>query len=149
MTQDDDLETALRSFLDHYNQCFYDRDLEALRALYLSDDGLVFWDNHAGCDSTSLEDHVAKVSTFFATGKTTESGTIEPLLIEDLRARRRGDVAVLTSILRYRSAPRPGVRSTFVLGREGLAWRIMHVHHSFDPNETDQPGADPLGVEDR
>jgi SnoaL-like protein len=43
--------------------------------------------------------------------------------------------AVMTLIMRYSSAPRPGVRSTFVLQREDREWRIRHVHFSFDPNQ--------------
>ena len=54
--------------LARYNRAFYDRDLAALRALYVPDVGVPYFDNHADCDSTDLETHLEKVATFFETG---------------------------------------------------------------------------------
>jgi len=122
-------------FIAQYNQCFYDRDIEALRQLYDADTFTVFWDNHPGCDSRTFEDHFAKLSNFFQNGKQTESGEIEPLLIEDAAVTGSDGFAVVTAILRYKSAPTPGVRSTFVLIKRDDRWKAMHIHHSFDPNE--------------
>ncbi|MEM9715888.1 MAG: nuclear transport factor 2 family protein [Pseudomonadota bacterium] len=122
-------------FIQMYNQCFYDRDLDGLRSLYSSDEFSVFWDNHKDCDSTNLDDHFAKLATFFETGKETEAGEVEPLQIEDMNVCNGSDMAVVTAILRYQSTPRPGVRSTFVLINHDNSWRAVHIHHSFDPNE--------------
>jgi len=122
-------------FIDSYNACFYKKDLEALKAMYSPKNFARFWDNHPACDSATLEDHFSKVSRFFKNGKETESGTIEPLSIEDLQTFATGGTLLVTAILRYQSAPRPGVRSTFALLREENRWKAVHVHHSFDPNE--------------
>jgi hypothetical protein len=124
-----------RAFLDAYNRCFYDRDLKSLRALYASDGNLVYFDNHPGCDSATLAHHLRQVDAFFARGKQTESGGIEPLLVEGLTVFASDASAIMLVTLRYASAPTPGVRATFVLQREGNSWRIRHIHFSFDPNE--------------
>lgn len=122
------------AFLSAYNRCFYNRDIDALRALYATNQFTLFWDNHPGCDSINLEDHFAKVSAFFAKGKKTESGTIEPLLVEDPKVHATQGTLLVTAILRYARAPRTGVRSTFVLVDEAGQWKAIHIHHSFDPN---------------
>lgn len=125
--------------LESYNLCFYDRDIEALKAMYLDAAEFVFWDNHPDCDSASLDDHVAKVGKFFDIGKNTESGDVEPLIVESPQVQLLGETAVLTTNLRYRSAPKPGVRSTFVVRLDAGEWKIAHVHHSFDPSESAEP----------
>lgn len=122
-------------FIGEYNLCFYHRDIDALKQLYATSAFTVFWDNHSGCDSRNLEDHFSKVSEFFQKGKQTESGEIEPLLIEDAQIRSSNGFALVTAFLRYQSAPTPGVRSTFVLIRDEGRWKAIHIHHSFDPNE--------------
>ncbi|WP_165390228.1 nuclear transport factor 2 family protein [Thalassococcus sp. S3] len=122
-------------FLRAYNQCFYDKDLVALKGLYSSTSFTVFWDNHPNCDSNTLDDHFEKLSTFFSKGKLTESGSVEPLLIEELQTRASSGMLLVTAILRYQSAPIPGVRSSFVLVEEDGRWKALHIHHSFDPNE--------------
>jgi hypothetical protein len=127
--------TPFRALLEAYNRCFYDRDLAALGALYASDGELPYFDNHPGCDSTMLRAHLEKVGAFFARGKLTESGAVEPLLVERLTVFADVASAVMTVTLRYASRPKPGVRSSFVLQREDAGWRIRHVHFSFDPNE--------------
>ena len=68
--------------LERYNRAFYDRDLAALRALYVPDVEVPYFDNHTDCDSTDLESHLDKVATFF------ETGDIVPLLVENVRALR-------------------------------------------------------------
>lgn len=131
-----DAEAApFRALLDAYNRCFYDRDLPGLRALYAGDGDVIYFDNHAGCDSSGLAHHLEQVGAFFASGKQTESGGIEPLLDEGLAVFASESAAVMTVMLRYASAPRPGVRATFVLQREDNSWRIRHIHFSFDPGE--------------
>jgi hypothetical protein len=131
-----DQEAApFRAILDAYNRCFYDRDLEALRALYAGDGDIVYFDNHADCDAVTLARHLEQVGDFFARGKTTESWGIEPLLVEGLTVFAGDDAAMIIAMLRYASVPQPGVRTTFVLQREDNSWRIRHIHASFDPNE--------------
>lgn len=127
-----------RALLEAYNRCFLDRDLEGLRALYASDGDIVYFDNHPACDSAGPADHLAKVGAFFAHGKSTESGTVEPLIVEDFAAFAGEAAAVITAITRYAGFPVPGVRDTFVLQAENGAWRIRHIHFSFDPNEQKQ-----------
>lgn len=137
---DADDADAIRAVIEAYNGCFYRRDLAGLRALYAADGDIVYFDNHAGCDAEALDAHVAAVGAFFATGKETESGGIEPLLVENFRAWAGADAALATAMVRYQSAPRPGVRASFVLERPPDApargWLIRHIHYSFDPGES-------------
>jgi hypothetical protein len=115
--------------IDRYERAFHDRDLAAFRALHVHDGRLVFFDNHAGCDSSSYLDHEARVRAFF------ESGAIVGLLRESLRVFVAGEMACMTAVHRYSTRPTPGVRTTYVLEREEGEWRIRHMHHSFDPND--------------
>ena len=115
--------------LARYNRAFYDRDVAALRALYVPV-RVPYFDNHADCDSTDLETHLEKVATFF------ETGDIVPLLVENVRAFVHGDAACVVATVRYSAEPVPGVRASFFLERHVTAWRIRHIHFSQDPNET-------------
>ena len=119
----------LVELIDRYNSCFYSRDIEALRAMYVDDGMVVLFDNHANCDTSDLADHLELVSKVF------DSGALSELTREDVRVYRANDYACITLILRYSSKPRPGVRTTFVCERESQKWKIRHVHHSTDPNE--------------
>ena len=116
--------------LARYNRAFYDRDVAALRALYVPDVGVPYFDNHADCDSTDLETHLEKVATFF------ETGDIVPLLVDNVRAFVHGDAACVVATVRYSAEPVPGVRASFFLERHAAAWRIHHIHFSQNPNET-------------
>ena len=113
-----------------YNRAFYNRELAALRALYVPDVEVTYFDNHADCDSTDLETHLEKVATFL------ETGDIMPLLVENVRAFVHGDAACVVATVRYSAEPVPGVRASFLLERHVTAWRIRHIHFSQDPNET-------------
>lgn len=115
--------------LARYNSAFCDRDLAALRTLYVPDEEVPYFDNHADCDSVDLETHLQKVATFF------ETGDIVPLLVENVRAFVHGVAACVVATFRYSADPVPGVRASFFLERHGTAWRIRHVHFSEDPNE--------------
>lgn len=95
-------------FIRDYNRCFYDWDIDRLGGLYSALGFTVFWDNHAGCDSDRFDDHFAKLADFFANGKDTESGTIEKLLIEDVQVHASADTLIVSAMLRYDSAPKPG-----------------------------------------
>ena len=44
------------SIIDEYSNCFYERDIERLRNLYVSDGDIIYFDNHADCDSIDFED---------------------------------------------------------------------------------------------
>ena len=116
--------------LARYNRAFYDRDLAALRALYVPDVEVPYFDNHADCDSTDLETHLKKVATFF------ETVDIVPLLVENVRAFVHGDAACVVATLRYSAEPIPQIRASFFLERHVAEWRIRHIHFSQDPNET-------------
>ena len=116
--------------LARYNRAFYDRDLAALRALYVPDMEVPYFDNHPDSDSIDLETHLEKVGTFF------ETGDIVPLLVENVRAFVHGDAACVVATVRYSAEPVAGVRASFFLERHVTAWRIRHIHFSQDPNET-------------
>jgi len=73
--------------IDAYNQSFYDKDVDAFRSLHIRDNNLVFFDNHAGCDSFSYQNHEDNVRTFF------ESGKISQLTKENIRVFQAGDMA--------------------------------------------------------
>ncbi len=121
---------AFISVINEYNDCFYKRDIERLRALYVADGDIIFFDNHKDCDSTDLEDHIEKVGDFFRTGN------IEEVISEDLVVYQHGESACLLVKLRYSSHPKPGVRTTYYLELHDTQWKIRHMHHSFDPNES-------------
>ena len=118
-----------KRMIDEYSNCFYQRDLESLRKLYVSDGDVIYFDNHAGCDSTNLADHLTKVGKFFETGR------IEELISEDICVYQHGDSACLLIKYRYPSKPRPCVRTTYLLENHDHQWKIRHIHCSFDPNE--------------
>lgn len=126
---DEESLRPFKSLMDRYDESFYTRNIETFRSLHISDNGLVFFDNHVNCDSTTYESHEAKVTHFF------KCGEIEKLIRENVRVFVTGDMACITAMLRYSSKPRPGVRTTYVLERERGVWKIRHMHHSFDPNE--------------
>lgn len=116
--------------IDRYNESFYHRDIESFRQLHVSDGAFVFYDNHAGCDSATYAQHEKKVQEFFTKGNVVE------LSKEHLRVFRSAEMACITLTLRYGNDPSPGVRSTYVVELEGKLWKIRHMHHSFDPNES-------------
>jgi len=119
----------IKGIIDQYNDCFYRRDLERLKNLYVPDGDIIYFDNHEGCDSTNLTDHLTEVGKFFETGK------IEELISEDMVVYQHGDCACLLIKLRYPSKPRPCVRTTYYLENHDHQWKIRHIHCSFDPNE--------------
>ncbi|QUY42501.1 nuclear transport factor 2 family protein [Acaryochloris marina] len=120
-------------FLQRYNQCFCDRNLAALRNLYVDDGKITYFDNHAGCDSTDLDHHLQQIHQFFLTG------TIVELSIEGMHVFQTQDAACVIAKVRYSNQPQPGVRSTFFLERDQQDWKIRHIHFSTDPNELDGP----------
>jgi hypothetical protein len=117
------------SIIDEYSRCFYERDSERLKNLYVSDGDIVYFDNHAYCDSNHLEDHIHKVREFF------RNGNIEELISEDFVVFRHGQGACILIKYRYPSHPTPCVRTTYYLEHYNDQWKIRHIHCSFDPNE--------------
>ena len=81
----------------------------------------------------SLDKHLALVSNFLLNGKETESGQVEELLIEDFNVFSKKDVACLCFIAKYKSCPRPYVRTTMYIEKIEDEWKMLHVHCSFEP----------------
>lgn len=78
-----DDKKSLVDFLNQYNQCFYDRDLIALKEFYdTKNNVLIYYDNHKGNDTYTVDEHLKLIADFFDKGKQTESGAVEPLIIE-------------------------------------------------------------------
>ncbi|QHI73512.1 nuclear transport factor 2 family protein [Aminipila terrae] len=124
------------NFLDSYNECFNKKDLAALREFYDTNDNvLIYFDNHKNNDTYSLEEHLKLISDFFEKGKSTESGAVEPLIIENLNILHKGEAACLCFISRYKSFPVPAVRSTLYLECTNSVWKIKHAHFSFEPEK--------------
>ncbi|MDJ0592270.1 MAG: nuclear transport factor 2 family protein [Pleurocapsa sp. MO_226.B13] len=124
----DNLE-KFEQLLKRYNQCFYDRNIESLRNMYVPDGEVIYFDNHANCDSCDLETHLSKVKDFF------DSGIIVELLSEKLTVYQFGDAACMVVKVRYSNNPQPGVRASFFLEKYFWEWKIRHIHFSTDPNE--------------
>jgi len=82
---------------------------------------------------TTLDKHLALVSNFLLNGKETESGQVEELLIEDFNVFSKNDVACLCFIAKYKSCPRPYVRTTMYIEKIEDEWKVLHVHCSFEP----------------
>lgn len=118
-----------RAFIDQYNECFYRRDIDALREMYSSDGDIIYFDNHSQCDSYNLDDHIEKVGRFIG------SGDIEKLQYEVLRVFEKTDSVCLIVRFVYPSNPAPSVRASFYLERVGAQLKIRHLHYSFDPND--------------
>ena len=111
-----------KALLDAYHQCFYAKDIEALKALYVADGAVIYFDNHADCDSQTLTDHLKKVSHFFNTGN------IVRFDYEDIAVYEYTDSAFLLTKVWYSDRPEPGVRASFFLEKQHDGWKIRHVH---------------------
>ena len=82
-----------------------------------------------------MDEHLKLISNFFENGKLTESGEVEPLIIENLKIFNKGETACVCFISRYKSFPVPAVRSTLYLECIKEKWKIMHAHFSFEPEK--------------
>ena len=60
----------LEQLLNEYNQTWYDKDIERLRAFYDAN-VLIYFDNHQGNDTFDVEEHLNLVRNFFENGKAT------------------------------------------------------------------------------
>jgi len=61
------------SFIDEYDHTFYERNIDKFQLLHVRDNGVVFFDNHADCDSSTYKEHEASVASYFRSG---EIGTL-------------------------------------------------------------------------
>lgn len=131
-----DEEKVFIDFLNSYNECFYCKDIEKLKRFYDSKDNiLIYFDNHKNNDTYNLEQHLNLLLDFFNNGKTTESGDVEPLIIENLNIFHKEKTACLCFISKYKSFPDPAVRSTLYLESLEDEWKIIHAHYSFQPDK--------------
>ena len=81
-----------------------------------------------------MDEHLKLISNFFENGKLTESGEVEPLIIENLKIFNKGETACVCFISRYKSFPVPAVRSTLYIECIDSKWKIIHEHFSFEPD---------------
>ena len=58
---------------------------------------------------------------------------LEKLIIEDFNVFSKDDVACLCFIAKYKSCPRPYVRTTMYIEKIEDKWKVLHVHCSFEP----------------
>ena len=98
-------------------------------------DRLIYYDNHMNNDTYTLQEHIALVSIFLTNGKETESGEVEELIIEDFNVFSKNDAACLCFIAKYKSFPRPYVRTTMYIEKIEDNWKVLHVHCSFEPEK--------------
>lgn len=130
----DNIKEYFLNYLNGYNQTWVDKDLEKLKEYYDTDNNrLIYYDNHKNNDTYTLQKHLALVSDFLLNGKETESGQVEELIIEDFNVFSKDDVACLCFIAKYKSCPRPYVRTTMYIEKIEDKWKVLHVHCSFEP----------------
>ena len=123
-------EAELVELFDRYNLCFYDRDLNTLRSLYVDDDArFVDFDDHPDSDSVGMDDHLSKVAAFFA------GGEVVSLTTEILATTIHGDAGCLVARVRYQGSSGPTVRTSMFAERHVGEWKVRHLHFSSDPNE--------------
>ena len=128
------LKEYFLNYLNEYNKTWYDKDIQKLKEFYDTDNNrLIYYDNHKNNDTYTLEEHIKLVSDFLKNGKKTESGQVEELIIEDFNVFSRGKTACLCFIAKYKSYPRPYVRTTMYIEKIKEKWKILHVHCSFEP----------------
>ena len=132
----DNIKEYFLNYLNGYNQTWVDKDLEKLKEYYDTDnDRLIYYDNHKNNDTYTLQEHIALVSNFLTNGKETESGEVEELTIENFNVFSKNDVACLCFIAKYKSFPRPYVRTTMYIEKIEDKWKVLHVHCSFEPEK--------------
>ena len=120
MEKDTDETKVFMDFLNSYNECFYKKDLEKLKTFYnINNNKLVFFDNHKGNDTYTVEEHLKLISEFFAKGKSTESGDVEELIIENINIFNTENAGCICFIAKYKSFPEPSMRYTYYIGSSG------------------------------
>ncbi len=132
----EDIRALFEKYLNDYNQSWYNKNIEKLSEFYdVEHNELIYFDNHKGNDTYTLREHLQLVSEFFRNGKQTESGAVEELIIEQFNVFSTQDAACLCFIARYKSFPKPGVRTTMYLEKLQKSWKVKHVHCSFEPTD--------------
>ena len=132
----DNLKEIFLKYLNDYNQTWYDRNIEELKEYYdVKGNRLIYFDNHKNNDTYTVEEHIALVLDFLTNGKKTESGKVEPLIIENFNVFSKNDTACLCFIAKYKSCPRPYVRTTMYIEKIEDKWKVLHVHCSFEPEK--------------
>ena len=123
-------------FLNQYNECFYNKDIVSLKEFYDSESNvLIYFDNHKGNDTYTLDEHLKLISDFFVKGKETESGGVEKLIIENLNIFHKESAACLCFFSKNKSFPIPVERRTLYLECINGKWKIVHAHFSFQPEK--------------
>lgn len=69
------IKEDLIDFLNQYNQGFYEKNLERVKDFYDTNSKiLIYYDNHKGNDTYTVDEHIELIADFFDKGKKTESG---------------------------------------------------------------------------
>jgi len=119
--------TPFIKLLDKYNECFLNRDETSLRNMYSENGDIIFFDNHSDCDSTTMEDHISKVVSFFGSGNMSEAQYKKPVVYET------SDSACVITYYQYDGQDAFSVRATFYFEKENDEWKIRHIHCSEVP----------------
>ena len=123
-------------FFNSYNECFYKKDMEKLKTFYdIANNNLVFFDNHKNNDTFTVDKHLELISDFFTKGKSTESGDVEELIIENLNIFKTENSGCICFIAKYKSFPDPSMRCTYYIEKIQNELKILHAHASFKPDK--------------
>ena len=129
-------DKELERFLNEYNDCWLERNIEKLKSFYPEDNNeLIFFDNHKNNDTYSVKEHLKLLEDFFQNGKKTESGKVEEITIENVNYFKTENAACICYYAGYKSFPKPAVRTTMYLEKQLNNWKIKHVHCSFEPEK--------------
>lgn len=132
LQEDENIE--LKKFLDEYDRCWQEKNIEKLKCFYSDSNAeLIYFDNHKGNDTYTVDTHLRLVNDFFRNGKKTESGEVEPVIRENVNYFKMEKAVCICFLTRYKSFPKPAVRSTMYLEQISDRWKIKHVHCSFEP----------------
>jgi hypothetical protein len=128
-------ENVFIDFLNAYNKCFYTKDLEKLKTFYdTKNNRLIYFDNHKNNDTYTVDEHLKLIEKFFTEGKSTESGGVEELIIENINIFNKENAGCMCFIAKYKSFPEPAIRCTYYMEKIEKEWKIIHAHGSFQPN---------------
>lgn len=126
----------LIGFVKSYNESWYTRDVNKIIPFYSDQNNeLIYFDNHKNNDTYSVDNHLRLISDFFLNGKKTESGEIEEIQMENIICFETKYSACICFYSRYKSFPRPAIRSTLYLEKTNKSWKIKHAHYSFEPDK--------------
>lgn len=123
----DPAAASLLALVGEYNRCFYDRDVAALRRMYVDDGDFTYFDNDPDCDTASLDDHLEQVAAFLRSGQVVTVDT------EVLASAVHGEVGYVAALVRYADRGEAPVRMSLVARRDGGVWKVWHLHYSSTP----------------